>query len=52
MEIIKQVHVLSVHKVMELPGAMMTVNGLMDNVFQKRTHQQVLELQDHLLQIF
>ena len=29
-----QFHVLSVHKVMELPGVMVTVNGLMDNVFQ------------------
>ena len=48
MEIMKQTHVLSVHKVMELLGVMVIVNGLMDNVFQARTHQQV-ELQNPLL---
>ena len=47
MEIIKQIHVLSVHKVMELRGVMVTVDGQMENVFQK-TLQQV-ELQNPLL---
>ena len=41
MEIIKQIHAMDVHKEKELNGVMVIVNGLMDNVFQKRSLQQV-----------